>query len=119
MINPDIIPILSFTFVGALFIALGLPLALRKIKRNIFYGYRISIYVFENDDIWYQVNEMGGKHFVYIGATLIALQFINSLVMSKALTALSGIFLFCSILLSTIQAYKLTYKLAKKHGLKK
>ena len=56
-----------------LFIVIGLPLVFRKIKPNYFYGYRLSSYVIENDDIWYRINEIGGKHLVIIGCLVAAI----------------------------------------------
>ena len=56
--------------VGAVFVALGVPLARRRVRRNSWYGYRIPL-TLKDDAIWYPVNERGGRHLVVLGSTLI------------------------------------------------
>ena len=45
---------------SALFAALALPLALRKVPRNAFYGYRTRA-TLSGDDLWYDVNACVGR----------------------------------------------------------
>jgi hypothetical protein len=45
---------------GALMILIAGPLIRRKIKPNPWYGFRVRA-TLENPEIWYEVNEMGGR----------------------------------------------------------
>lgn len=102
---------------------LGIPLIIRKVKPNHFYGFRVSKFIFKSDDIWYEVNAKGGMHLIIIGAVLmviasLALIYIND-------NILQGIFLFITLLiealgliLSLIITYNLAHRLAEEKGLK-
>jgi hypothetical protein len=46
--------------IATLFVALALPLALRKVRMNIWYGLRIPQAYLSNES-WYDINEYGGK----------------------------------------------------------
>lgn len=50
-----------------IFIALGLPLANRRIPPNRWYGYRVSRYQYEDEEIWYAINARDGAHTVFAG----------------------------------------------------
>jgi drug/metabolite transporter (DMT)-like permease len=81
--------------ISLLFLGLGLPLANNKVPPNQWYGFRVSRYQYEDDEIWYAINEKGGKHFVFAGIaflvyTAFCILFIGN---TGAQTALSLIFL--------------------------
>jgi hypothetical protein len=61
---------------GALFVAIGAPLARRRIPRNRWYGYRTGL-TLQDDAIWYAVNERGGRHLIVLGGSLIAVGLIG------------------------------------------
>jgi hypothetical protein len=61
---------------GALFVGIGAPLAQRRIPRNWLYGYRIRA-TLRSDDVWYPVNERGGRHLVVLGGALLFLALIS------------------------------------------
>jgi uncharacterized membrane protein len=67
--------IVSPLVVGALCIALGIPLALGKIKPNKLYGFRIAK-TLNDESVWYRVNEFTGKAFIGSGVATIALVFV-------------------------------------------
>ncbi|MFA5335459.1 MAG: SdpI family protein [Candidatus Omnitrophota bacterium] len=48
---------------GLLFIALGIPLAKRKIPMNCWYGFRIPK-AFKSPELWYEINAYGGRQMV-------------------------------------------------------
>lgn len=56
--------------VGALFIALGVPLIQRRVPPNPYYGFRMPK-TLNNPDIWYPVNEHGGRLMVYVGIAVV------------------------------------------------
>lgn len=51
---------------GVILIGMGVPLLLRKVPMNSFYGVRFSG-SFKNDWIWYEINEYGGKVMLIAG----------------------------------------------------
>jgi uncharacterized membrane protein len=55
---------LSNVFIGFLIILLCIPLVKRKIKMNRWYGMRIPK-SFKSEENWYNINEYGGKIFIY------------------------------------------------------
>ena len=59
-------------FFGILFVPIGLPLKLRKIKRNYLYGFKMK-YTLEDDEIWYEVNALLGKQMFYQGWAFLVL----------------------------------------------
>ncbi len=67
--------IITFLFVGAILILLGIPLLLDKIKPNWFYGFRLPSIV-RNKDIWYKINKQAGRDFIIAGVVIIIGMFI-------------------------------------------
>ncbi|MBN1437783.1 MAG: SdpI family protein [Anaerolineales bacterium] len=51
---------------GALLIALSLPLILRRIPPNAFYGFRVR-WTMEDPELWYPVNAYAGKWMALVG----------------------------------------------------
>lgn len=60
---------LLFFVVGALFVGLGIPLMLGRIRPNIWYGFRTRK-TLSNDEIWYSINQVTGKDMMWVGAIL-------------------------------------------------
>jgi uncharacterized membrane protein len=61
---------------NALFVVLSLPLILRKVPRNIVYGYRTRA-TLASDDVWYEANAYFGRLFVIASAaTCVAAVFL-------------------------------------------
>ena len=61
--------ILVFVFIGVVFIVLGIPLLLEKVKPNWFYGFRTPT-ILKNKDLWYKVNKQVGREFIIAGIIL-------------------------------------------------
>jgi len=57
---------------GCLCILLGLPLMLRKVRMNRWYGVRIPK-SFASDENWYRINEYGGRQLIVWALPLLAL----------------------------------------------
>ena len=57
---------------GLLIGALNIPLMQRKIKRNHLYGMRFKKSL-ESDELWFDINEYGGRLFVIWSVILVAL----------------------------------------------
>ncbi|HEX6990894.1 MAG TPA: SdpI family protein [Gemmatimonadales bacterium] len=63
-------PDLIFCLVGLLLILLGLPLALRKVGPNAWYGFRVPA-TLRNREIWYAVNARAGRDLIATGVLLL------------------------------------------------
>lgn len=50
-------------FCGLLFIAISIPLVMRKVPMNKWYGIRVTK-SFQSDELWYDINEYGGRQFI-------------------------------------------------------
>jgi hypothetical protein len=113
---------IAVILVGALIIALAIPLIRRKVKRNIWYGYRISIYVFEDDEIWYRVNETGGKHLASIGVWMIVWGFVAQIAGEDAQNITYPIMvagMLTGLIASMVYTIRLAHHLAREKGLRK
>ncbi|RJP29321.1 MAG: SdpI family protein [Actinobacteria bacterium] len=110
--------------IAALFIALGLPLAYRKIPPNRWYGYRVSRYQFEDDEIWYAINRKGGVHLVFAGAACLVVTAVSILFTGNPDAQLVIMVILTALLMAFI-AYEITWsvraarRLARDKGLAK
>jgi hypothetical protein len=62
-------PIVVHCGIGLLTAAFAIPLVLRKVPRNRYYGIRLPK-AFESDRYWYEINAYGGKIFLVYGLLL-------------------------------------------------
>ena len=79
----DFMAVLISGVTALLFMGLGLPLAYGKIPPNRWYGYRVSRYQFEDDELWYAINRKGGLHFVFAGIGCLVLAAVSVLFIGK------------------------------------
>jgi uncharacterized membrane protein len=56
---------------GIAIIAAAIPLYLRRIPPNMFYGVRFS-WTLDDEHVWYEINERGGRDFILLGALYLA-----------------------------------------------
>lgn len=56
---------------GFLLIALAIPLWLRRVPPNVFYGVRFRS-TLTNDDVWYEINSRCGRNLLLIGIGYLA-----------------------------------------------
>ena len=108
--------------IAILFIVLGIPLANRKVPPNRWYGYRVSRYQFEDDEIWYVVNQKGGLHFVFAGVGCLAFAAITALFIGKPAVQIAFMLVLTVLLLVFIVyeiywSLRLTRSLAREKGL--
>ena len=59
-----------FAGIGVLLIALGVPLARRRIRPNGWYGLRIPA-TFADEQVWYEANALSGRDLMAVGSALI------------------------------------------------
>lgn len=60
---------------GPLLILVSIPLILRWVPQNRFYGFRIAS-TLRNKSVWYDANALSGRHFLALGLLLICLEFV-------------------------------------------
>ncbi len=60
---------------GAFFAVLSLPLALRVVPMNRWYGIRIPK-AYESEENWYEINAYGGKLLLVYGLALVAFGYL-------------------------------------------
>lgn len=58
--------VLSYAFVGLLLAGLSIPLILRRVPPNHFYGFRVPKTI-NNPDIWYEINAYAGQRLLVAG----------------------------------------------------
>jgi len=117
--------VLIICFASAvLFIGLGIPMALRKVKRNGVYGARMK-YTMMDDDIWYEVNAMAGKGIIIVGI-LEAAMGVASIFVLKNVTDKPTVIKFLigigaiemiGLLIVTIMAVRMSRRMAADKGL--
>lgn len=54
---------ISWILAGILIVALAIPLVRGRIRRNHFYGVRLS-QSFQSDDAWFAINRFGGQRLI-------------------------------------------------------
>jgi len=104
----NLIILLQIGIVGLLFIGLGIPLILRKVPPNHWYGFRLSKRVYE-PDIWYPLNEYGGKLMVLIGAAMTGLGvgiYVVPGVQESVYIIAGPVILLLGVVVMTVLAYR-------------
>jgi uncharacterized membrane protein len=68
-------PELLFPFVGLLLIALGWPLATRRVRPNRWYGLRVPA-TFADETVWYDANAVAGRDVMALGTLVVAVALV-------------------------------------------
>jgi uncharacterized membrane protein len=84
-----------FLFTGLLFVALGIPLALRRVPPNRAYGIRVRS-TFADERVWYDANAASGRDMIVTGAVVVIAAAVLPFVRGISATAYA---LICSVLL--------------------
>jgi uncharacterized membrane protein len=63
---------LLFPFIGLLLIALGWPLAARRVRPNRWYGLRVPA-TFADETVWYDANAVAGRDMMALGTLVVAI----------------------------------------------
>lgn len=61
--------------IGPVLIVLSIPLIMRWVPPNRFYGLRIPA-TCGNTSVWYDANALCGRHMLQLGALMVALEFV-------------------------------------------
>lgn len=62
-------PALMFPAIGLLLIALGWPLAKRRVRPNRWYGLRLPA-TFADERVWYETNAVAGRDMMLVGSAV-------------------------------------------------
>jgi magnesium transporter len=65
----------AFIISGLIFVSTSIPLVLRKIPPNSFYGIKVPK-AYESPELWYKLNAKGGRIMIAYGAIMAAIGFI-------------------------------------------
>jgi hypothetical protein len=68
-------PELLFPVLGLLLIALGWPLATRRVPPNRWYGLRVQA-TFADESVWYDANAVSGRDMVALGAAVVVIALV-------------------------------------------
>jgi hypothetical protein len=63
-------PVCLFVLIGLVVAAMGIPMALRKVPRNRFYGLRIAA-TFADESVWYDANAVSGRDLIIAGLLVV------------------------------------------------
>ena len=66
--------------IGPILILTSIPLMLRWVPRNRFFGLRVPA-TLRNESVWYDVNALCARHLFLLGLVLVALEFVLPLSM--------------------------------------
>ena len=61
--------------IGPVLVVLSIPLILRWVPPNRFYGFRIPS-TLRSTSVWYDANALAGRHLLMLGLFLVALEFL-------------------------------------------
>jgi SdpI/YhfL family protein len=75
--------------IGPILVVLSIPLILRWIPQNRFYGLRIPA-TYRNKSVWYDVNALHGRHILLLGLLMVTLEFLLPLSMRTPVLATIG-----------------------------
>jgi hypothetical protein len=68
-------PQMLFPLVGLLLIALGWPMAARRVPPNRWYGLRVPA-TFADEKVWYEANAAAGRDMMILGAVLVSVALV-------------------------------------------
>ena len=60
-----------YIFLGILMVVIAIPLILRKVKPNLFYGFRTP-FTMSREDVWYDINAYFGRWLLVTGVIFTA-----------------------------------------------
>jgi uncharacterized membrane protein len=98
----------SWTVASLLLIALAIPLARGRVRRNKFYGIRLPE-SFQSDDAWYAINRFGGKRLIIWAVPLVLVGtgcFFMPMQKRPALTICLGFLPLVFILIPAFEAWR-------------
>jgi protein-S-isoprenylcysteine O-methyltransferase Ste14 len=109
-------PDLVFIGIGIVSIAVGLPMADRRIKPNHWYGVRIRE-TFADERIWYEVNAQAGRDLVLLGVlAVVAAVTLSGVLPPPAYAAGVGLGLGAGAMLMLVRSVRLARRMWRERG---
>jgi len=106
-------PEIVFVGIGILSIAIGLPLADRRIPPNHWYGVRVRE-TFADEHIWYATNAQAGRDLTLLGALFVVLAFALADVLPPTRYVMwCGPVFVLGALLTTVRSLRLARRLER------
>jgi len=101
----------------------GLPLALGKVRRNRWFGFKLNTYIINDDDIWYAVNRVGGRVLVaasplFLAIAVVAAVYTGNHGVQTALLIITLGLILGLIIYSFARTLRLSYRMADEKGLR-
>jgi hypothetical protein len=106
-------PQVVFPLLGVLLLALGWPMAARRVRPNCWYGLRIPA-TFADEKIWYEANAVAGRDMMALGAVLVVVALVLPHVASlsdSTYGAVCAALLGVGALVSTVRGWRLANRL--------
>src|SRR3954465_13437759 len=102
-------PMIMFLFMGLLFTALSLPLMLKKVPPNNWYGFRTPK-TLSDEKIWYEANRISAQGMALVGVVLILLS-LTLMLLAKEMSDLTkliiiGVVTIVSLAVVLIRSFK-------------
>lgn len=98
--------------IGPLLLVLSLPLMLRWVPRNRFYGFRVPA-TLRDDRVWYEINASAGRQSVGLGALMVTLEFVLPVAIRDGVLVAVGVL---GLLLITALGWRRANQLARERG---
>lgn len=102
-------PTIMFLFMGVVFIALSVPLILKKVPPNNWYGFRTPK-TLSDEKIWYEANRISAQGMVVVGIVLViaslALLLLAKEMSDVAKLVIIGAVLIVSLAYALIRSFK-------------
>jgi uncharacterized membrane protein len=111
--SPDVL----FVGAGLLLVALGWPLARRRVAPNRWYGLRVPA-TFADDRVWYEANAVAGRDMMLLGSVLgVAALLLPLLGAGPNLVAVAcAAILTVGSLAATLRSWRLANRLHRERG---
>jgi uncharacterized membrane protein len=108
--SPNVVIMVAYLGVGLTLVALGHPLARRKVARNAVYGFR-SPATLSDDVVWYEVNARAGRELRNLGLLLIPVTLLTAWMPLIAYLVVANALLLVPLSIIVVRNWKLANRL--------
>jgi uncharacterized membrane protein len=109
------VPELLFPVLGLLLLALGWPMAARRVRPNRWYGLRVPA-TFADETVWYDANAVAGRDMMILGAAIVVVAVALPRLPGFPESAYAGVcagILAVGALISTVRGWRLANRLLR------
>ena len=108
-------PYLSLPLLGLVLIALGWPMAARRVRPNRWYGLRIPA-TFADEKVWYEANAVAGRDMMVLGTVILVVALVLprvAKISDSTYGAVCAALLVVGSIVSTLRAWRLANRLLR------